>query len=155
LSASLIVPKGIIIFSIPLVHIFYVTLIKQKKNKVYNFFKGFIFIIFFTLSISIFFKVTSPFYCGNDLGISICNKEYLFLAIDSAILLIIFRSFLVYLDEMNNSFSIFFFPIAIIIYFLYGKFNISNIVEVLELQFNFMILLVSICLLKNIFKLKI
>lgn len=155
LSASLIIPKGIIVFSIPLVHIFYVTLIKTTKKKTYNFYKGIFAIVFFTLLISLFFKITSNYYCGNDFGISLCNQKYLFLSINNAILLVVFRSLLVYLSEVKKLFSVYFFPICTIIYFFYVKFSPISVEKILEMQFNFTIFLILTCILKNFISFKI
>ena len=43
ISASLIIPKGILIFTFPLIHVFLVTSLKNKYNNVFNLFKTLIF----------------------------------------------------------------------------------------------------------------
>ena len=149
ISSSLIIPKGIIVFSIPLVHIFFVTLIKNNKNNYQSFSKAILSVFISTLFIVIFFKYTQFYYCGTSKGIELCNNKFLNFAMFNSILFVIFRTQILDLNNLNRLFSISFWLIFGLCYFLYSILTIINVEEIFLIQKYFVIFLLLLSLIKK------
>ena len=149
ISSSILIPKGLLVFTLPLIHVFLVTSIKSQNNKALNLIKSAIFTLAFSLFTVIILKYLSNFYCGNDLGITSCSKNYLFLGLNNFILLILLR--LIVIDLFNNKifFSAIYLFCFLIFYFFISYFLISTMDSIFIIQrYTLMTLIFLLTLLK-------
>lgn len=150
ISSSLIIPKGIIAFSIPLVHIFFVTLIKNNENNFFNFLKAIISVFLSSLLMVIFFNLTQSYYCGTSKGIDLCDNGFLNFALFNSILFVILRTQILDLNNQNKLFTVKFWVIFLFCYFIYSISSVIEIKEIFFIQKYFIYFLIILSFVKRI-----
>ena len=153
ISSSILIPKGLLVFTFPLIHVFLVTSIKSQSNKVLNLIKSVTFTLVFSIFTVIVLKYLSNFYCGNDLGITSCSKNYLFLGLNNFVLLILLR--LIVVDLFNNKifFSVIYLFCFLIFYFFISYYFVNTLDTIFVMQrytLMTLIFLLTLLRLKNI-----
>tara|TARA_Y100000389_G_scaffold46260_2_gene41180 strand:- start:1481 stop:2743 length:1263 start_codon:yes stop_codon:yes gene_type:complete len=150
ISSSLIIPKGIIAFSIPLAHIFFVTLIKNNENNFFNFLKAIISVFLSSLLMVIFFNLTQSYYCGTSKGIDLCDNSFLNFALFNSILFVILRIQILDLNNQNKLFTVQFWIIFLFCYFIYSISSVIEIEEIFFIQKYFIYFLIILSFVKRI-----